>query len=95
MEMQAGHTAGATSNVADQLRQILLETLKLDISPRDLTDDANLYELGLESLNVIALLSAIEKVFDIAIDVEDLSADLFSRWGNLVSFVEKKVDERR
>ncbi|KFE69496.1 hypothetical protein DB31_6471 [Hyalangium minutum] len=86
--------AGAANEVVDKLRQVVLEVLKLDISPRELSGDTNLYELGLESLNVVVLLTSIEKAFDIVIDVEDLSADLFSRWDDLAAFVESKVNGR-
>jgi acyl carrier protein len=58
-----------------------------------LTAESNLYELGLESLNVVELLTRIETRFDIIIDVEDLSADLFQTYGSLLAFVAGKLAE--
>lgn len=88
--------AGPSSadDVVNKLRAVVIDVLKLEIAPQELAGDTNLYELGLESLNVVALLSALEKAFDIVIDVEDLSADLFGRWDDLVAFVRGKVDAR-
>ncbi|MCP3102885.1 phosphopantetheine-binding protein [Myxococcus sp. K15C18031901] len=84
----------SADDLVDKLRAVVIEVLKLEIPPQELAGNTNLYELGLESLNVVVLLSALEKAFDIVIDVEDLSADLFGRWDDLVAFVRGKVDAR-
>lgn len=80
---------------ADRLRQIVISVLKLDIAPRDIHDDTSLHELGLESMSVVELLTQIEIAFDIVIDVEDLSVELFARFDTLLGFVGAKRDEAR
>ena len=82
-------------DIAAALRDVVLNVLQLDLPKDAITLETNLHELGLESMNVVELLADIEARFDITIDVEDLSAALFSRFGNLVEFVQRKSDEAR
>jgi acyl carrier protein len=82
-------------SIDDELKDIVLKVLKLQLPPSALTDASNLYELGLESLNVVELLTDIEARFDIVIDVEDLSAELFAVFGRLAEFVRSKRDATR
>jgi acyl carrier protein len=77
--------------VAPALEDILLDILHMEPGQVTLCEDSNLYELGLESLNVVELLTRIEGHFDIVIDVEDLSADLFQYYGRLLEFVARKA----
>ncbi len=82
------------TGVADRIRNIVAEILRIDPTDAQISEETNLYELGLESLNVVELLTQIEIAYDITIDVEDLSAELFNRFGTLVDFVQRKLDER-
>ena len=82
-------------DIADQLRDVVLNVLQLDLPKDAIALETNLHELGLESMNVVELLAEMEARFNITIDVEDLSAALFSRFGNLVEFVQRKSDEAR
>lgn len=79
--------------IADRLRPIVLSVLRIEMPAHALTEETNLYELGLESLNVVELLTEVEAAFDITVDVEDLSAELFTQFGTVVSFVQRKADE--
>ncbi|RTL31991.1 MAG: acyl carrier protein [Burkholderiales bacterium] len=88
-------TALTQQDIADQLRDAVLTVLQLDLPKDAITLETNLHDLGLESMNVVELLAEMEARFDITIDVEDLSATLFSRFGNLVDFVQRKSDEAR
>ncbi len=81
------------SSIAQPLEEITLEILRMDAGQAALTAQSNLFELGLESLNVVELLTRIEVRFDIIVDVEDLSADLFQCYGKLQAFVARKVAE--
>ena len=84
-----------SADVADTMRSIVTDVLKLHAESSSIDEETNLYELGLESLNVVELLTQIEISFDVTIDVEDLSAELFGRFGTLVDFVRRKIDESR
>jgi len=79
------------NSVESDIRDIVVEILRMQDRQNEITLESNLFELGLESLNVIELLTAIEMNFDITIDVEDLSGELFENFGNLVNFVQAKI----
>jgi acyl carrier protein len=76
-----------------QLKEIVLSVLRLELRPEAIDDETSLYDLGLESLNVVELLTEAETIFDITVDVEDLSEELFARFDNLKRFVQEKIDE--
>lgn len=92
--MNSDYKTIVDTEVGMQLKEIVSAILRIESVDVEFEDDTNLYELGLESLNVVELLTQIEIVNDITIDVEDLSAELFTRFGTLVRFVQGKRDER-
>lgn len=94
MTTESHSLKGRAQEITLRLHAILADVLKLDASAPPISNDSNLYELGLESLSVVALLSSIESAFGFTIDVEDLSTELFDKFGNLVAFVQGKSDER-
>jgi acyl carrier protein len=91
MDIGVIDTIPTTSEVGPALAEILLDILRLEPGQVTLSADSNLYDLGLESLSVVELLTRIEIRFDIVIDVEDLSADLFQSYGELRAFVARKT----
>lgn len=85
-------TGLSTENeIAEGTKHIVNKVLRIDPSEFQISDDSNLFELGLESLNVIELITELELAYRITIDVEDLSQDLFSRFGMLVAFMQTKL----
>jgi len=82
------------SEIADGIRIIVNKVLRIDPSEFRISEETNLFELGLESLNVIELIAELELAYNITIDVEDLSQDLFSRFGMLVAFMQGKSTAR-
>jgi acyl carrier protein len=86
-------TAVGAVDVLPMLSALLSDVLNLPPTTV-LHPDSNLYELGLESLNVVDVLVGIETRCEIVIDVEDLNGDLFARFGNLVQFVQAQIDAR-
>jgi acyl carrier protein len=79
---------------AEKVRAIAYSVLRVDPAQVRISAESNLYDLGLESLNVVELLSGLEADYDITIDVEDLSEGLFNRFGTLVEFVQRKIREK-
>jgi len=84
-----------TQDTAATLREIIIAVLKLDLAPSAITPATNLHELGLESMSVVELLTQVEIAFDIVIDVEDLSVELFTRFDTLLGFISAKIDGAR
>lgn len=62
----------------DLLRLILSESVHLNVPPDTLSDDADLYAAGLESIATVHLMLAIEENFDVEIPDELLTRQLFS-----------------
>ena len=77
----------------EQVRAILGESLQLGARGDKLQADTplmgNLPEL--DSLAVVNVIMAIEDRFDVSIDDDELSADIFRDLGSLTEFVEQKV----
>lgn len=72
-----------------ELRRILSESARLDVSPDTLADDADLYAAGLSSLATVHLMLAIENEFDIEIPDRMLTRRLFSSIDSLAAAVEE------
>jgi acyl carrier protein len=56
-----------------------------------IADDTNLFDLGIDSMNMTELLLRLEQHFAFTLAPEDLSSSLFLRFDNLVSLVESHV----
>ncbi len=77
-------------NVSVKIKQILYKVLGVD-DTISINDETNLFEIGLVSINVVEVLTQIEEVFQFTIEIEDVSADLFTNFGTLKKFVKGKI----
>jgi len=60
----------------------------------DISEDTNLIaDLGLDSVGILQVILGAEKEFGISISEEELDSESFSRMGNLLAIIEKKLDE--
>jgi acyl carrier protein len=77
----------------DSVKQVLGDTLQLGSRAQLLTAQTPL--LGsvpeLDSMAVVAVLTAMEETFGIHISDDEVNADVFATVGALTSFVEKKL----
>ncbi|WP_420794311.1 acyl carrier protein [Sphingosinicella microcystinivorans] len=83
-----------TASHADQMRRILVEVLGVPAATATALDAASplfgaLPEI--DSMAVAGLLTEIEDRFGIVIDDDEIDAELFATFGNLVGFVERKA----
>ena len=72
---------------------MIIETLKLEeIGVDDIDDDAPLFKegLGLDSIDALELVVAIEKIFKVIIEDEDVGKQAFGSIGILASFIQKE-----
>lgn len=74
------------------IRKIIAATAKLKVDISELTDDSNLYDAGLTSLNTVNLMLAVEDQFDIEFDDEALSRETFKSVKALVGVVAGLMD---
>lgn len=89
-----GHNTKFQLNMTtvNAVKQILIDTLHLQGSSRELNADSIL--LGglpeLDSMAVLNVIAALEEHFGIGIDDEDISAKTFETLGSLAHFVDQK-----
>jgi len=72
---------------------MIIETLKLEeISAEEIDDDAPLFKegLGLDSIDALELVVAIEKVFNVIIEDEDVGKEAFGSIRILAGFIQKE-----
>jgi len=75
----------------ERLKTIIIESLHLDgITPDMIGDDAQLFggELGLDSVDALELVVALEKEFDVRIESDEATREAFASVNTLASFVE-------
>lgn len=77
----------------DAVKSVVVETL--GVQDRADSIDASTPLLGtlpeLDSMAVLELVYALESAFDITVDGEDISADVFESLASLTAFVEAKL----
>lgn len=74
-----------------RLRRLLEEQGALPDPPDSLDEQTGLlgHGIGLDSIEVVDLVSAIEDMFDLEVDDDQLGADRFETFGSLIRFVEE------
>ncbi|MHC4743411.1 MAG: acyl carrier protein [Planctomycetota bacterium] len=82
------------SEIIEQLRDIL-EPWVSDVDLIDeIGEDTDLVsDLGLDSIGILQVILGIEKTLGISIENHELDAEILSMTGNLVSLIQKKLDE--
>ena len=80
-------------SVASTVRTVLADILGLPAGDPALDDDANLFDLGLDSLGVVRFITDIEAALNLQLPQEDLRAELFEHLGRLVARIEVRASE--
>ncbi|MFH1993092.1 MAG: phosphopantetheine-binding protein [Pseudomonadota bacterium] len=81
-----------TGRLCEFLKKMIIETLKLeDITVADIENDEPLFRegLGLDSIDALELVVAIEKLFRIIIEDEDVGKKAFASVRALAAFVQE------
>lgn len=84
-----------TASHADQMRRILVEVLGVpEGTAAGLHSASPLFGAlpEIDSMAVAGLLTEMEDRFGIVIDDDEVDADLFATFGNLVDFIARKAD---
>jgi len=80
----------------EYLKKMIIETLNLEeITPDQIDNDAPLFRdgLGLDSIDALELVVAIEKIFKIIIEDEDVGKRAFASINALARFVQEGYSE--
>jgi acyl carrier protein len=81
-----------TQELRAALKQLIIDTLKIeDITADDIEDEAPLFRegLGLDSIDALELVVALEKHFEIIIENEDVGKRAFASVAALAGFVQQ------
>ena len=62
--------------IKQKIRQLILENMP-NISANELSDNVELFSLGLNSLNAVSLVLGLEEVFDFEFDMDEISYESF------------------
>ena len=78
----------------NDVKNILRDTLQLGDRADELTADSGLMgEIPeFDSMAVVTVLTMVEEEYDIEIEDDEVSAEIFETVGSLVRFIEQKVD---
>ena len=86
---------GNTDKLREYLKRMIVETLKLeDITAEEIDGDAPLFRegLGLDSIDALELVVAIEKHFDVIIEDESVGKQAFASVNVLAGFIQQEFN---
>jgi len=81
------------TSLKNELKHLIVKTLRLDtITPEEIQDEAPLFGdgLGLDSIDALELVVALEKTYDVIIENEDVGRTAFASVDALADFVIQK-----
>ena len=75
-----------------RIKQVIVERLKLEMSPEEIGDDAPLFGegLGLDSIDALELVLGVEQAFGVKIEDEEVGAQALGSVASLSRFVAAK-----
>lgn len=85
-----------TEKLSEYLKKMIIDTLRLeDIAVQDIETDAPLFRegLGLDSIDALELVVAIEKIFHVIIEDEDVGRTAFASVRALATFIQQEKQE--
>jgi acyl carrier protein len=83
-----GHTG---DGIRDRLRQFILDNYLPDESPANLTDDTPLRTSGvLDSMATLALVTFVEKTWNIELEAHETGIESFNTIGSIASLIESR-----
>jgi acyl carrier protein len=80
------------------LKKMIIESLKLeDLDPEEIKEEAPLFGegLGLDSLDALELVVAVEKYFGVVIENEDQGKEAFVSIVGLARYIQREASSRR
>ncbi|WP_293093024.1 acyl carrier protein [Moorena sp. SIOASIH] len=78
-----------TTTIQEQVQGLVLEVIP-DVTLEDLQDDVDIFNLGLDSINTMTLISNLQETFEIELDVSEISFDNFQNISTIVEMIEEK-----
>jgi len=85
------------TQLCEYLKGMVIDTLKLeDITKKEIENDAPLFGdgLGLDSIDALELVVAIEKAFDVVIEDENVGKTAFASIETLATFIQEMYKDK-
>ncbi len=84
------------SEIESKIKEILIS--ELEVNPAIITDSSSDTPLlgrgvGLDSMETLSLVAAVEREFDIEVADDDLTVELFKSIGTLADYIMKKTEQ--
>lgn len=82
--------------LASNLKRLIVESLHLEgLTPESIADDTPLFGqgLGLDSVDALELVVALEKEFQVQIQIDEIDKGVFASVAHLVEFVARMLDK--
>jgi len=80
------------------LKKMIIDTLRLEeITAEEIKDNAPLFKegLGLDSIDALELVVAIENIFNVIIEDEDVGKRAFASVNALARFIQEEYNQRK
>ena len=80
------------------LKKMIIDTLRLEeITAEEIKDDAPLFKegLGLDSIDALELVVAIENIFNVIIEDEDVGKKAFASVNTLARFIQEEYNQEK
>jgi len=78
----------ANHQMCDRVKKLIVDSLRLKVSPEEIRDDAPLFPtLGLDSIDGLELVVAMEKEFGVSITSRDVDKRVFQNVDTMVEFI--------
>jgi acyl carrier protein len=78
-----------TPEKTEIIQGIVLDLIP-DLSKKDISDDADIFELGLDSINAMTLVFNLQEAFSIKFDASEISIENFRCVADIAKLVEGK-----
>lgn len=79
-------------NTEKKVREILKENIKTSVSFDEIGTEHSLSEIGVNSIDFIKVIVAIETEFDFEFNDEDLDFSMYDNIQKIVSYIENKLN---
>lgn len=78
-----------------RIKEVIVESLNLEIEPDDIGNEDLLFgtHLGLDSVSTLMLVEALEDEFNIEVEDEELTPELFESVSALADYVKEKMSK--
>lgn len=78
-----------TTTIQEQVQALILDVIP-DVTREDLQEETDIFNLGLDSINTMTLISNLQETFEIELDINEISFDNFQNVSTIVEMITQK-----